>query len=56
LIATWLGRLAVLDPTSAWLRTSTTIAAILNPVVYVGFAAACRTPARLVQSRASAAA
>jgi hypothetical protein len=42
LFATWLGRLVVLDPTSGWLRISTTIAAVLNPVAYVGFAAACR--------------
>lgn len=42
LVATWLGRLAVLDPTSVWLRLSTAVAAVLNPVAYVGFARACR--------------
>jgi hypothetical protein len=39
LVATWIGRLAVLDPKSAWLRISTAVAAVLNPVAYVGFAA-----------------
>jgi hypothetical protein len=43
LVTTWLGRLVVLDPTSGWLRISTTVAAVLNPIAYVGFAAACRS-------------
>jgi hypothetical protein len=42
LITTWLGRLVVVDPTSAWLRITTSAAAVLNPIVYVGFAAALR--------------
>ena len=43
LLATWIGRLAVLDPKSAWLRISTAVAAVLNPVAYVGFATVFRT-------------
>ena len=46
LVATWLGRLVVLDPTSGWLRITTTAAALLNPIVYVGFAATLRRPGR----------
>ena len=46
LVATWLGRLVVLDPTSGWLRITTTAAALLNPIVYVGFAATCRRSGR----------
>jgi hypothetical protein len=42
LLATWIGRLTVLDPTSAWLRVSTSVAAVLNPIAYVGLASACR--------------
>jgi hypothetical protein len=44
LVATWLGRVAVLDPTSAWLRITTSVAAVLNPVAYIGFASLCRRP------------
>jgi hypothetical protein len=44
LLATWLGRLVVLDPTSVWLRVATSVAAVLNPIAYIGFASACRRP------------
>ena len=55
LVATWLGRLTVLDPKSAWLRTTTFVAAVLNPVAYVGFAAACRPMAARLERRPVAA-
>ena len=55
LVATWLGRLTVLDPKSAWLRTTTFIAAVLNPIAYVGFAAACRPAAARLERRPVAA-
>jgi hypothetical protein len=55
LVATWLGRLTVLDPTTPWLRISTAIAAALNPVVYVGFAAAFRRAGQRLQIRPLAA-
>ena len=55
LVATWLGRLTVLDPKSAWLRTTTFIAAVLNPIAYVGFAAACRPVAARLERRPVAA-
>jgi hypothetical protein len=55
LVATWLGRLAVLDPTSVWLRLTTSVAAVLNPVAYIGFASACRAPRRLVDGQRAAA-
>ena len=55
LVATWLGRLTVLDPASAWLRTTTFVAAVLNPVAYVGFAAACRPVASRLERRPVAA-
>lgn len=53
LVATWLGRLTVLDPTSAWLRITTTVAAILNPIVYVGFGSACRASAARISRPAA---
>ena len=40
LVLTWIGRLTVLDPTSPWLRITTSVAAVLNPIVYVGFGSA----------------
>ena len=55
LVATWLGRLTVLDPKSAWLRTTTFVAAVLNPIAYVGFAAACRPVAARFERRTVAA-
>ncbi len=54
LIATWLGRLAVLDPKSAWLRITTSVAAVLNPVAYVGFALLLRPAAIGLPRRAVA--
>lgn len=55
LVATWLGRLTVVDPTTPWLRISTAVAALLSPVVQVGFAAVFQGAGRRLSVRPLAA-